>query len=165
MEAIGIVNEQKDNLVRVAITARVLCPGCATLSASGAKKQEFQAIWARNQAKAKPGDRVAVSIAESNVSILAMVFYVLPLTAFVVGCGLGKWLGSQKNLFNQVQGTLGKAAANVLLAEDNACLILGGVFLLLSFIVIHTWSRRVGKDNKFQPVAVKIIGADNAQTG
>lgn len=165
MEAIGIVKEQKDNLVLVAIRDRVLCPGCAELSASSAPNQEAQAIWARNLAKARPGDRVAVSVAASNISILAMAFYALPLTAFTVGCGLGKWLGLQKDLFNRVQDTFGKVAANVLLAEDNACLILGGALLLLSFLIIHAWSRRLAKDEKFQPVAIKIVGADNAQGG
>jgi len=139
--------------------------GAGRLASPGMEGNALREIWAQNQANAKPGDRVAVSIPDEKMRATSLVFYILPLASILAGAFLGKWAENQKLLFEKTQTLLGKTPAILLLTSDNSCILLAALFLLISFIVLWQWNRRLKACGKFRAVLVRVLGVNDGQGG
>ena len=147
MEEIGVVKEIKDNLALVGLKSSGLGPA-----------QRGPELWARNQACAKTGDRVAVSIPERVLGARSVAVYALPLLSVLIGAGIGKWISRQSSIYESAAAMIGKDAANLILTADNPSLILGAIFLILGFGLLKIWIRSISKNQKISPDLVRVLG-------
>jgi len=164
MEKTGVVKEIKESLALVQVR---LCPGqeAGRSLSFGLESSGLREIWAINQANARPGDYVELSLPESKMRATLLAFYVLPLCSLLVGALLGKWAENQKPLFEETQRLLGKTPAVLLLTTDNSCLVFGILFLLASFLVLRQWHRRLKAGGKLQALLVRIVEGNDGQAG
>jgi len=93
-----------------------------------------------NQADAKIGDRVTISLSSKSVFKSAMILYILPtlslISGAIVGSGLHRYLS---------------------IGETGAAILLGFAGLMLGFIIAGLISKRQTAGSKLTPVITRII--------
>lgn len=81
-----------------------------------------------------------------------LALYLVPLIALFLGAGIGKWVSLRINLLlPSAEARMGITASRLLLGSDNPSLILGCLFLILSFAAIRSRTR------------IKTAGADQPE--
>jgi len=153
----GIVEEIKEELALVSIKRSEMCAQCPQEGHCRLiSEQGIRQVWAVNLAGAKPGEKVTLGIGEKKLLKASLVFYIIPLLALFLGAGLGKWISKTGYQF-PIEGMLGKTINNLLFSADNPSLILGGVFLLVSFLGIWLWNQRKLKQSEFRPRVLEVL--------
>ncbi len=78
------------------------------------------------------GDQVQLGISEGALLSAACLMYLLPLFALITGALVGDFLGG-----------------------DGPALLLGGLALLVSFLLLHVFRERIARSSRFQPVILE----------
>lgn len=78
------------------------------------------------------GDQVQLGISEGALLSAACLMYLLPLFALITGALVGDFLGG-----------------------DGPALLLGGLTLLVSFLLLHVFRERIARSSRFQPVILE----------
>jgi sigma-E factor negative regulatory protein RseC len=92
IEEIGIVIKVEDATAKVAVQKRGACEGCAASGVCETSESGME-IEALNQAQAKVGQTVKISIKPQVYLKGAIFVYGIPLVAFIAGIIAGKNLG------------------------------------------------------------------------
>ncbi|AGX41572.1 SoxR reducing system RseC family protein [Clostridium saccharobutylicum] len=131
----GLVIEVSDNVAKIKVGRHNDCKNCGACPGN-----DSIVITATNKIGAKPGQRVAFEVKESNFLMATFVVFVLPIIALFIGVLLGgvvsKYIGS-----------------NIRISQ-----IIGGIIMfVLSLIFVKSFDKTASANNKSQPVIVRIL--------
>jgi len=93
-----------------------------------------------NQANARVGDRVTISLSSSSVFKSALILYILPTVSFIFGAVGGAELNEQLGI-----------------GETGAAILFGFTGLILGFTIAGLISKRQTAGSKLTPVITRII--------
>ena len=93
-----------------------------------------------NQANARVGDRVTISLSSSSVFKSALILYILPTVCFIFGAVGGAELNEQLGI-----------------GETGAAILSGFTGLILGFTIAGLISKRQTAGSKLTPVITRII--------
>ncbi len=140
IEEEGVVAEIEDGIARVAILAKSACEQCAASGVCHPGDQEY--LEASNPLGAKKGQKVKVVLAPQVYLKASIILYGIPMAALIAGAIIGK------NISTRYVG------------EQNSDLwafIAGVVCMLVSFLFIRSYNKKVEKTQKYKPVIVEIL--------
>lgn len=131
----GLVIEVSDNVAKIKVGRHNDCKNCGACPGN-----DSIVITATNKIGAKPGQRVAFEVKESNFLMATFVVFVLPIIALFIGVLLGgvvsKYIGSNIRI-SQIIGAI--------------------IMFVLSLIFVKSFDKTVSANNKSQPVIVRIL--------
>lgn len=128
----GQVIRVEGDLAKVEIERKSACRACGLCSLIG---KNIMIAEVENSIGAKVGERVRIEIPSSVILKGAFLFYILPLVALILGLVLGV------KITNLQTGGL----------------ILGLVFLVLSFVLIWRHNKKVKDKSAYRSKIVQII--------
>jgi len=132
MKEEGRVTKVEENLTQVEIEKKSTCRACGLCSMRGKNTMMAEAD---NSIGAKVGERVRIEIPSSIILKGAVLFYILPLVALILGMALGI-----KITKHQTGG-----------------LILGFSFFISSFIIIWLYDKKRKAQNIYRSRITRII--------
>ena len=98
----GIVTSLNGDLVVVSLQRRDTCHACSVRTVCGTSAigkflgQKHNSVTIQNSIGAQPGDQVVITIPEKGLLISALLVYVLPLLAMLIGAMImGAWFDSE----------------------------------------------------------------------
>lgn len=139
MEEEGRVINLKEDLATVEIEKKSACGTCRACTLGSGNTMITEA---ENPLGAKLGQRVRVEISSKEILKGAFLIYILPLLALISGIVLGLTITDRLG-FKESSQTVG--------------LVLGLVFLVLSFILIWRHGKRVKDKSTYRSKIVQII--------
>ena len=142
IEEEGIVAEVTGDIAKVAILKKSACETCAAAGVCHPQDADQSLMEAMNPLGAKKGQKVKVVVAPQLYLKASLVLYGLPMTAFIGGAIVAKNLAV----------TYGAEAKSDLWAA-----LAGTACLLISFIFIRAYNKKVEKTQQYKPVIVEIL--------
>ncbi len=140
IEEEGIVAEIEGDIAKVAILKKSACEQCSASGVCHPGDQDF--MEAANPLGAKKGQKVKVVVAPQLYLKASIILYGVPMAAFIGGAIVAKnlavKLGSEAN-------------------SDLWAFISGTACLLVSFLFIRAYNKKVEKTQKYKPVIVEIL--------
>ena len=140
IEEEGIVAEVEGNIARVSILAKSACEACSASGICHPGEQEY--MEASNPLGAQKGQKVKVVLAPQIYLKASIILYGIPMVVFVTAAILGKNValhyGSTTN-------------------SDLWAFIAGMGCMLVSFVFIRLYNKKVEKTQKYKPVIVEIL--------
>ena len=137
MEQYGVITETRGDTAAVNLQRQLICGNCNKCDIlSGSSKRNI-VIEAHNPIQAEKGRRVVVESDDRQVIFLAFMLYIVPLIGLVVG--IFSWL--------QLAGAIGLEGSQELQAVGA-----GLGLMVIIFLFIRLWDRRVKDDPKYKPV-------------
>lgn len=131
----GLVIEVNNDIAKVRVGRHSDCKNCG-----GCPGNDSIIICADNKIGAKPGQRVAFEVKDTNVISSAFIVFILPLIAVFVGVMIGEFIGENFGF-------------NVPMFQ-----VIGGIVALaLSIISIRVFDKTAKDNKKSQPVIVRIL--------
>ncbi len=140
IEEEGVVAEVSGEIAKVAVLAKSACAQCASAGVCHPGDGEF--MEALNPLGAKKGQKVKVVVAPQAYLKASIILYGLPMAAFIAGAIVAKNIALQHG-----------NAEN----SDLWAFIAGTASLLLSFIFIRAYNKKVERTPKYKPVIVEIL--------
>ena len=140
IEEEGIVAEIEGGIAKVAILKKSACESCAASGTCHPGDQEY--MEASNPLGAKKGQKVKVALAPQIFLKASIILYGIPVTAFIAAAIIGKKLGLRYGM-----------AAN----SDLWAFIAGMVSMVVSFVFIRRYNKKVEKTEEYKPVIVEIL--------
>ncbi len=128
----GRVTKVEGNLTQVEIEKKSTCRACGLCSMRG---KNTMIAEVDNSIGAKVGERVRIEILSSIILKGALLFYILPLVALILGMALGIKITK----------------------DQTGGLILGFSFFILSFVLIWFHSKKTTAQNIYCSKITKII--------
>ncbi|HEA47210.1 MAG TPA: hypothetical protein ENH97_02230 [bacterium] len=139
MEEEGRVINLKGDLATVEIERKNACGTCRACALGAGNTMITEA---ENSLGAKIGQRVRVEISSREILKGAFLIYIFPLLALILGMVLGVTI-TNRSSFKESSQTVG--------------LVLGLVFLVLSFILIWRHSKRAKDRSAYRSKIIQII--------
>ena len=140
IEEEGIVAETEGGVARVALLKKSACEQCAAAGVCHPVDQSF--MEAANPLGAVKGQKVKVVVAPQLYLKASIILYGIPMAAFIGGAILAKNLAV-------LHGAEAKS--------DLWAFIAGAGCLVISFIFIWMYNKKVEKTQKYKPVIVEIL--------
>ncbi len=140
IEEIGTVKSVDGPFALVNVPKKSACEGCT--AGTCRIEDQFMEIEAFNQAGAKAGDRVRVSVKAVTYMKGSMIVYGLPAIGLVAGAVLGKEV---------MTGIFTKADPDMLSAAFGF-----GAFVL-TLVLVKIWSNAAGKQIESKPVIEEVL--------
>jgi len=129
MEQVGQVVAVDGDIATVVVRRHDVCGKCgacgAVLSGGGANY-----VLARNMANAQVGQSVKMVTDTGKVLKASFVVYIIPILALLAGI----WLGQQVRVLQ-----------DIFARKELAGVVLGFIFMLLSYLAVRGYDRRVAK--------------------
>ncbi len=136
----GVIEKTSRRKAVVRIQKSAGCATCDSRDTCGVVSDKEMLIEVANALKAKPGDRVEISMPASSLLKLSLLVYFLPVVALVVGACVGAELARSFN----VQPTLPS--------------ILGGGFAMAIVFCVLKWLDRVtNTKGEYHPRMTRIL--------
>ena len=99
-------------------------------------------VAARNEAGAKVGDEVRVTVTSKTFLKASFLVYMVPVTALILGAVLGSTLGS---------------ALSAGVSSELFAVVFGLVLFFLSFVLMRMWTGGTKGGEKYCPVISEIV--------
>ncbi len=141
IEEEGIVTEVEGDIARVAILKKSACESCSAAGICHPGDREY--MEASNPLGAKKGQKVKVVVAPQVYLKASIILYGVPMAALVGGAIIAKNIAEK----------LGFGANSDLWA-----FIAGMTCMLVSFVFIRMYNKKVEKTQEYKPVIVQILG-------
>ena len=141
IEETGIVTKVDGVIARVAVQKRGTCEGCAAKGVCETTDTGME-IEALNPLQARVGQTFEVSLRPQAYLKGTILVYGFPLVAFISGVILGKNIGEK--YFREIN-------------SDILSVVLGFSALIISFLIVKVWSKKVETKAEYKPVIEKII--------
>ena len=137
----GVVKRTIGTKAWVITTRSEMCEACASHGActalGGGKEMEVEAI---NDAQARPGDLVLLTLEDQSLVKLSFLVYLFPILALIAGAALGQkvapFLGTHLEL-----SSFG----------------LGSIFFALAFVLVRIKDKKLGQTGAVIPKVAQII--------
>jgi sigma-E factor negative regulatory protein RseC len=140
IEEEGVVAEIEGDIARVAILTKSACEQCAASGVCHPGDQEY--LEAANPLGAKKGQKVKVVLAPQVYLKASIILYGIPMAALIAGAIIGK------NISIRYVGEQ---------SSDLWAFIAGMACMLVSFLFIRSYNKKVEKTQKYKPVIVEIV--------
>jgi sigma-E factor negative regulatory protein RseC len=142
MREIGCVRSASGDTAMVAMPMSGECKKCGICAVAAGGKEVL--LEATNAVGASQGDTVEIEIAAGRVVAAAFIVYMIPIIMTIVGFLIG----------NVITGGDADATLPIVLAV---------VFLVVSFLLVWTYDRRLRKVERRQAVVTRILTEDEAR--
>jgi sigma-E factor negative regulatory protein RseC len=142
LEEEGVIAEIVGDIARVAVLKKSACEQCAASGVCHPGEQDY--LEATNPLGAKKGDKVKVVLAPQLYLKASIILYGIPMAALVGGAILGK------NIAVSHAGEDG---------SDLWAFIAGMACMVVSFVFIRSYNKKVEKTQKYKPVVVEILAS------
>lgn len=145
MKEQGIVEKIWQNKALVRAQRTSSCEGCHHRGACGVLSQEKMLVEVVNEAQAKPGDRVEISLPEKSLLKISFLVYFLPIAALIIGA------------------LAGNASAEAFgLSSTMGAIVAGGLGMGISFYALIRMDRAAWRKTAYSPRLTRILssGAD-----
>jgi len=143
LEEAGFVLRVEGELAIVKTKRSTMCDGCGSggfcRALGGGSDVE---VAARNEAGAKVGDEVRVTVPPKTFLKASFLVYMVPVAALIVGALLGSTLGPS-------------LSAGV--SSDVFAVVFGLVLFFLSFVLIRVWTKETKGSRQYCPVISEIL--------
>jgi len=140
IEEEGIVAEVNGDVAKVAILAKSACESCAASGVCHPGDQEY--MEAANPLGAQKGQKVKVVLAPQVYLKASIILYGIPMAVFIAAAIIGKNLGLRYG-----------SEAN----SDLWAFLAGMSCMVISFLFIWLYNKKVEKTQKYKPVIVEIV--------
>lgn len=140
MKECGVVLEVMDQKAVVNIKRRSACGHCKSCEMGRSDVKELNVI-AKNEIGAKIDDNVNIIMDTPDVLKAALIVYVIPLIALVIGVALGTFLAKKLNLEADLIG-----------------IITGLIFLAPSYLIVRKMDKKLEVTKKYEPIITEIVG-------
>ncbi|MGI6659922.1 MAG: SoxR reducing system RseC family protein [Dethiobacteraceae bacterium] len=137
MEQVGLVVEVKEDKAVVAVKRHDVCSKCGGCGVAASGRGETQ-LEALNKVNATVGQTVKIYSDTSHILKASFMVYIVPLLALLAGLFIGQ----------QLEGSAG-------LRLD---VLLGAVFLLISYFLVRSYDRKVA-GRQLAAAVVEILPA------
>jgi sigma-E factor negative regulatory protein RseC len=134
MEENGKVVEVLASEARVEVVPSAICGHCSAAEACGAFGSKTKVVLAKNPIGAKIGDLVKLETKEKNRLTSISLVFGLPIVLLLIGIILGE-----------------------IISGDKLAAFLGGIGLVIAFIIAKIIDRWVGKKATFLPTIIEKI--------
>lgn len=142
MEKEAWVVEVEAGQVRLRYTRHTACRHCGACFVLGKGPGEEEIVLPKNQLEVRKGDRVVVGLPGTSLLKASLLVYTLPLLLFLLGYLAGAKTGD--TLFGAAQAEIGG--------------LIGGVLaLVLTYVGLHFYDRRLSKATRYQPQVLRIV--------
>ena len=138
MQELAEVVEARDKKAKVEFKRSAVCKKCGLCCLSESGKMVLEV---NNEAQAKTGDKVLVSLSSSASLKASVIVYIIPVVFLIGGYFVGSWLT-----------VFWGGAANQLMG-----IVFAFVFFGISLWVISLVDKRVQKSREFEPAIVEVI--------
>ena len=140
----GMVKRTMGNKAWVVTKRSEMCEACASHGAcktlGGGKEMEVEAI---NEAQARPGDLVLLTLEDQSLVKLSFLVYLFPILALIAGAALGQ-----------------KLAPILGINLDLSSFGLGITFFGLAFVLVRIKDKKLGQTGAVVPKIARIIKGD-----
>lgn len=119
------------------------CESCASRDSCNPDGGEFQEVEAINDANARVGDRIQISISSGAILKATFLLYLFPVICMIAGGVFGNWLAPSL-------GTNPSAIAALA-----ALLCLGA-----SLLIVRAGGQHMGSKDTYRPRIIRIIGRE-----
>ncbi len=143
IEEEGIVVESSGDIAKVAILKKSACESCAAAGVCHPGQGDQDFLEASNPLGAKKGQKVKVVVAPQLYLKASLILYGIPMVALVGGAITAKNLAVRYG-----------AEAN----SDLWAFIAGMACMVVSFVFIRMYNKKVEKTREYKPVIVEILG-------
>ena len=137
----GMVKRTTGNKAWVVTKRSEMCEACASHGAcktlGGGKEMEVEAI---NDAQAKPGDQVLLTLENQSLVKLSLLVYLFPILALIAGAALGQKVAS-------ILGT----------NPELSSFGLGSIFFGLAFVLVRIKDKKLERTGAIIPKVARVI--------
>ena len=137
----GIVKRTIGTKAWVMTTRSEMCEACASHGAcralGGGKEMEVEAI---NEAQARPGDQVLLTLEDQSLVKLSFLVYIFPILALIVGAALGQ-----------------KVAPILGTNPELTSFGLAAIFFGLAFVLVRIKDKKLEQTGAIIPKIARII--------
>ena len=140
IEEEGIVVEVTGDMAKVSIVTKSACEKCSASEICHPGEQEH--MEAANPLGAQKGQKVKVVIAPQVYLKASIILYGIPMAVFIASAIIGKNLGLR---YGTVAGS------------DLWAFIAGTASMVVSFLFIRMYNKKVEKTPQYKPIIVEII--------
>ena len=143
LEEAGFVLRVEGELAIVKTKRSTMCDGCGSggfcRTLGGGSDME---VAARNEAGAKVGDEVRVTVPPKTFLKASFLVYMVPVAALILGALLGSTLGP---------------SLSTGVSSDLFAVVFGLILFSLSFVVMRVWARGAKGDQQYCPIISEIL--------
>lgn len=140
MKECGVVLEVMDHKAVVNIKRKSACGHCKACEMGKSDAKEINVV-AKNEVGAEVNDNVNIIMETPDVLKAAIIVYLIPLMALVVGVGLGTVLAKNMNL-----------------PADWSGMIMGLLFMAVSYIYVKKQDKKLAATKKYEPIITEVLG-------
>ena len=137
----GVVKRTIGTKAWVITTRSEMCESCASHGAckvlGGGKEMEVEAI---NDAQARPGDQVLLTLEDQSLVKLSFLVYLFPILALIAGAAIGQ-----------------KIAPSLGTNPELSSFGLGAIFFGLAFFLVRIKDKKLEKTGAVIPKVARII--------
>ncbi|HUX07049.1 MAG TPA: SoxR reducing system RseC family protein [Acidobacteriota bacterium] len=137
----GRIERIEDDVAFVRLEAPTSCEGCGSKGTCGVVSAEGKVIGVRNDAGAKPGQRVELSVRPKALLTASFLLFLVPVLALVAGIVGGYALAEQFGWQGREWIGLG----------------LGAAAFALVLLIIKLLNTRFERSGKYEPVISRIL--------
>ncbi len=141
IEETGVVTKTDGAMAKVAVQKRGACEGCAVRGVCETSDDGME-IEAFNPVQAQIGQTVKIFIKPQTYLKGTIIVYGIPLSAFIAGVIIGKNIGER--YFKTI-------------SSDLVSFIAGFSALILSFVIVKAWSKKVETKVEYKPVIEEVL--------
>ena len=137
----GIVIKTDSSAAWVKTIKSGACKGCSARgschSAGSSNEMEVKAI---NEAGAKVGDRIVLSLESSSLLKVTFLLYVFPILLLIIGAVIGQEIAPYLDLY-----------------PSGFSAIMGFSFFVAAVLIIKSKANKLAEKNEYRPKVIKII--------
>lgn len=131
MEELAQVTHLLDgNMAEVELRRHSACDKCGKCSKGTPTRVEVM-----NPVRAQVGDMVVLEMETSHILTSVLIIYLLPIVNLLIGYGLAAWVGSALQIWS----------------GEIVPMLIGLVFMALTFVFVRVYDRKKGRDSSFKP--------------
>ena len=136
----GTIEQTERNRAQGRIERSASCSQCESRGACQTVGSKSMVIDVSNSLHAKVGDRVEIGVPTHSFLKLALLVYLLPVIALIIGALLGQAWGH-----------------SLALESSLAAVLVGGLTMGLTFIILRRFDRSTREKKDYQPIMTRII--------
>ncbi len=142
IEEQGTVIDRKDDRVIIRVPRSSACESCASKAICHSTSETDMVIEADDPVGAKVGDRVVFTVGAADIIKAGVLFYLIPLLAFIAGVVIGQVL---PGLFS------------LRVNADMLSTLFGFVFVVLAFLGLRIYGRMAEKTRPMRPRVLRVV--------
>lgn len=140
MKECGLVLEVMDQKAVVNIKRRSACGSCKACEMGRSDVKELNVI-AKNEIGASVNDNVNIIMDTPDVLKAAIIVYLIPLMALIVGIAFGLAISKILNYDSEV-----------------ISILMGFVFIAISYLYVRKQDKKLALTKKYEPIITEILG-------